>query len=327
MDNVNIFLNENEENVLLIRRIESFEDTNIVSSNTDLLFSISQELKVLPKLMEYRFPLLKIMKSLLYHSIEVFNSISGQQQQFNNNNNDSGHKEGDNNENDQQAVSSIENDQQVASDGGKKGSKNKNIYNKQSKELKGLSMKNNTFGDTYKNILQTAEATQRLLRLKNGQDAASKKAAERLAAEQLAGEKLAAGREKRRKAALLNRKRKSDQDAIVEVIGKEEQTPSLEANAEILALQAQIKALQQGLQSSKSIPIQAEVVVTSDHNTTKKPHAKRNYNKNKIIKNNAESSSEDALILEEEVNYKMKTTYYIVQPLFENYSTLTTIGS
>lgn len=189
----NIFLNASDENIVLIRRIESFEDSNIESSNIDSMsFSISQELKILPKLMDYRFPLLKIMKSLLYHSTELVNFIGSQQQQLQTN---FGHHEEVNVDgSDQRVVSSIENDQQDVSPAGNdlqvvsstgndqqvissstendqqvvptgnpprgiKGYKGKNNYVKQSNALKNLSMKNNTFGDTYKNILQTAETT------------------------------------------------------------------------------------------------------------------------------------------------------------------------
>jgi hypothetical protein len=290
----------------LIRSIESFEDI-IVSSNIDSSFSINQELKVLPKLFEYRLPILKIMKSILYHSTEFSNFLVGQQQQLTT---DSNQEDVDFNENSKQTVSSSKNDQKAIHSTGndqqvgldvnhsvKKGSKKKNEYTTQTNALNLISMKNNIYGDsTYKKILQPTEENQRVTRTNtSGEDAARNKAADkRLAAERLAAEKLAADKQKRKKSAALARKRKAD-------INTKEQTPSSEANTEVLALQAQIKALQQSLKSS-NIPIQAEVVVA-----TQKPLAKRNSNKkNKVTENNGESKGEDSLILDEEVSLNQK---------------------
>ena len=265
------------------------------------------------------------MKSILYHSTEFSNFLVGQQQQLTT---DSNQEDVDFNENSKQTVSSSKNDQKAIHSTGnnqqavlstgndqqvgldvnhsvKKGSKKKNEkndYTTQKNALNLISMKNNIYGDsTYKKILQPTEENQRVTRTNtSGEDAARNKAAdkrlaaERLAAEKLAAEKLAADKQKRKKSAALARKRKAD-------INTKEQTPSSEANTEVLALQAQIKALQQSLKSS-NIPIQAEVVVA-----TQKPLAKRNSNKkNKVTENNGESKGEDSLILDEEVSLNQK---------------------
>ena len=247
------------------------------------------------------------MKSILYHSTEFSNFLVGQQQQLTT---DSNQEDVDFNENSKQTVSSSKNDQKAIHSTGndqqvgldvnhsvKKGSKKKNEYTTQTNALNLISMKNNIYGDsTYKKILQPTEENQRVTRTNtSGEDAARNKAADkRLAAERLAAEKLAADKQKRKKSAALARKRKAD-------INTKEQTPSSEANTEVLALQAQIKALQQSLKSS-NIPIQAEVVVA-----TQKPLAKRNSNKkNKVTENNGESKGEDSLILDEEVSLNQK---------------------
>lgn len=250
------------------------------------------------------------MKSILYHSTEFSNFLVGQQQQLTT---DSNQEDVDFNENSKQTVSSSKNDQKAIHSTGndqqvgldvnhsvKKGSKKKNEYTTQTNALNLISMKNNIYGDsTYKKILQPTEENQRVTRTNtSGEDAARNKAADKRlaaerAAEQLAAEKLAADKQKRKKSAALARKRKAD-------INTKEQTPSSEANTEVLALQAQIKALQQSLKSS-NIPIQAEVVVA-----TQKPLAKRSSKNNKVTENNGESKGEDSLILDKEVSLKQK---------------------
>jgi hypothetical protein len=250
----------------------------------------------LPKLVDWRLPLLKVLKTLIYSSNTIIDYVQplGVEQS----------RDGE-----ASATITPPSETIINKPKGKVGSRETG-YTKQSNALKQLGMRNNIYGHASQNIIQSSLNDHDIMRIKRN----IKKSVDPYQSEIEKADEV----QKKKARAAVTRKRKqntNDKKQTKTLFAVNTKQEDSEEAKEILMLKMQLNDLKKNLQSSSNSPVvQAEVVVADDDNNNKPLKKRNNTNKNnKRSSSGAEYQENSSTVnLSTSENVKEEVLYIII---------------